>query len=185
MTDIKVKGAVLRGFLREIKETSHGGIARFLELVPGDRRDRLFAERFLHVGWYPYEILEVLLETYFNQVARGNRSALFDLGIRSAQRDLGSAFQVLSWLTKPHVVGERSETIWQQKYNRGEMKLVESWDDGFRLELRGFPEIHRLNCEMVCGYMQGFGVRWRKEFRASHDRCVHRGAGLCSFVGQW
>jgi hypothetical protein len=185
MAEIQVKGTVLRGFLKDIKTSYPKGIPGFLELIPEEPRSCYFAQRIMHVGWYPYAALVLLLDTYYEHVGRRNRRSVFELGARGADRDLGSTLQVMTWLTKPHIVGQRAQSVWKQKYNRGEMTVAESWDDGFRLELTEFPEVHHLNCELICGYIQGFGLRWRKTFSAKHDRCVHRRDPLCSFVASW
>ncbi len=149
------------------------------------RTDNDIFQIILHNQWYIYAYLVVLLEAYYQHVARYEDYKIVELGIRAAHRDLTGILKIYTLVTSPFAVRERAPLIWSQKYSAGEMVFDRKWDNGFDLELRGFPEIHRLNCLMVTGYIEGFGKNWRPTYRTAHDRCVHRGDPVCNFRSTW
>jgi|FaiFalDrversion3_1042247.scaffolds.fasta_scaffold16170_2 hypothetical protein len=184
-TQAQVRGTVLRGVFKDVKEMMPGGVSAFMAHMPVSDRQEYFAKEIRHIQWYPYRALVVLLETYYQHVARYNPQKIVEMGIRAAQRDLTTIMKIYGVLTSPFTVGERSQLIWAQKYSKGEMVLVRKWDNGFDLELRGFPDIHRLNCLLVTGYIEGFGYNWRKTYRTTHEHCVHLGHATCVFHSVW
>jgi hypothetical protein len=182
----EVKGVVLRGVLRDVKENHPGGIPPFLDRLSEDVRQAHFGSAVLHGRWYPYEVFGTLLEVFSERVGRGNRQSTVDLGSRSAERDLGTILKAYAFMTSPHKVGDHSRTVWSQRFrDAGEITVVDKTDNGFRLELTSFPTVHPLHCHFLIGYGIGAGHRWKSSFEVTHDRCVHRGDPLCAFSARW
>ncbi|MCS7312113.1 MAG: hypothetical protein NZ742_04270 [Acidobacteria bacterium] len=183
----QVRGTVLRGVLRHVhvKETVPGGVPVYMTYLSSKDHEEYFSKNILHTQWYPYAALVVLLQAYYQHIARYRDQKIIELGIFAAHRDLTATLKAYSLITSPFAVGARSRLIGSQKYSVGQMVMARKWDAGFDLELRGFPEIHRLNCLMVTGYIEGFGKNWRSTYHTTHDRCVHRGDPVCNFRSVW
>jgi hypothetical protein len=97
MTDsAKVKGVVLRGALKDVKESFPGGIPAFLDRLPGEARGEFFAVKIVHGMWYPYAGFVALLKAFHFLVGRGRTGAVTDLGMRAAERDLGTLLKISS-----------------------------------------------------------------------------------------
>lgn len=186
MMAASVKGVVLRGVLRDVKETAPGGIPKFLQHLPADIREKDFAHNIVHGMWCRYDAFAALLETYVKQVGFGRTSAVVDLGKRAAERDLGTLLKIYAAVSSPHRVGRHATAVWNQRFqNAGTMSVAAKEDASFRLVLEGFRGIHPLNCEFLTGYGLGAGRTWVASFQVVHDQCVHRGGGVCSWASRW
>lgn len=182
----KVKGVVLRGVLRDVKEVAPGGIPRFMEALPPAIRSADFSHNIVHGMWCRYEAFAALLETYLAQVGFGRASAVVDLGRRAAERDLGTLLKIYAAVSSPHRVGGHAASVWNQRFQGcGTMTVPDKGERSFRLTLTGFRAIHPLNCEFLTGYGAGAGRTWVASFKVVHDRCVHRGQVDCSWLSTW
>ncbi len=182
----KVKGVVLRGVLRDVKELAPGGIPRFMEALPATVRTADFSRNIVHGMWCRYEAFAALLETYLAQVGFGRASAVVDLGRRAAERDLGTLLKIYAAVSSPHRVGSHAAAVWNQRFqNAGAMAFEEKEERSYRLTLSGFRAIHPLNCEFLTGYGAGAGRTWVASYTVVHDRCVHRGQANCSWLSTW
>ena len=178
------KGFVIRGLLKDVKETFPPGIAALLEHLPPSLKPH-FDRPVLHSLWYPYEVFTGLLEVMHHHIGKDTDEYLRELGRRTSERDISTFFKMVLTIVSPKTIGERSRTFWSQMFRPGEFRLEAIHDRGMTLSLHGFPYIHPLHCRVVQGYIEGLGKNWRKGFVAAHDRCIHRGGAVCSFRCRW
>jgi len=181
----EVKGAVLRGILRDAKEHCPGGVPRLVDALPEDIRSSPFGAPILHSSWYPYRALGMLLETYSRLIAPHNPRVFRQVGLRTAELDVTTLLKVYAAISSPMRFADASARVWEQRFRNAGTSDVEKGDDSFRFSIRGFAEIHPLHCELLTGYGQSTGLRAAKTFTVVHDRCVHRGDSHCSFLSRW
>ena len=181
----ELKGPVLRGVLRDAKETLTGGAAALVRALPRDIREAHFGESILQGAWYPYEALGALLETHLRLLDPGRPQAMQEVGARSAGRDLNTLLKAWSLVSSPSRIADMPALIWRQRFRNAGLASSEKGESSFRFTIADFPGIHPLHCEMLTGYGRAWGRQWAKSFENSHDRCVHRGASECSFFSSW
>lgn len=178
------KGFVIRGLLREVKETYPPGIKALLSELPENLKPH-FARPILHNLWYPYSVFTGLLEQMFHNIGKSAEGYLKELGIKTAERDLSTFYRMVLTITSPRIIGIRSRTFWPQMFRPGSFSMEEYQSVGMTLVLKDFPCVHPIHCPLICGYIQGLGKNWRKGFQVEHDLCVHRGSIVCSFQCRW
>ncbi len=183
-SQMKVKGTLLRGIFRDIKETFPGGIPEFLNQLTEEEREPL-KKQFLHNLWYPYETYIHLIAMALKIIGKGDIHYVDELAFRSAKRDLGTLFKLITLLTDPHIVAKRASIIWKQKFSRGNLVQADKTERGFVLEVVDFPEIHPLHCRIIKGYIEGVGNNWFKSFQAEKIGCVHQGHATCRYRCTW
>jgi hypothetical protein len=181
----ELKGPVLRGVLRDAKEMLAGGAAQLVAALPREVRQAHFGQNVLPGGWYPYETLSILLDTYSRLLAPGRPEAIQEVGARSAGRDLNTLLKAWSLVSSPSRIADMPAMIWRQRFRNAGEAASEKGDSSFRFTIAGFPGIHPLHCEMLTGYGRAWGRQWAKRFENTHDRCVHRGGADCSFFSSW
>lgn len=181
----ELKGPVLRGVLRDAKEMLPGGAAQLVAALPQEVRQAHFGQNILPGGWYPYEALSVLLDAYSRLLAPGRPETIQEVGARSAGRDLNTLLKAWSLVSSPSRIADMPAMIWRQRFRNAGAAASEKGVSSFRFTIAGFPGIHPLHCEMLTGYGRAWGRQWAKSFENTHDRCVHRGGGDCSFFSSW
>lgn len=183
--EAEVKGAVLRGILKDVKEKSPGGIPNLMDALPEDIRTAHFEAPVLHGSWFPYRALGALLEAYSGLIAPNQPQIFREVGRRTAERDVNTLLKVYAAVSSPIRFADATATVWGQRFRYVGTNSVEKGDRSFRFTISGFPGIHPLHCELLTGYGQSTGLRAAKTFHAVHDRCVHRADGECSFLSRW
>ena len=184
MTEGQAKGTVIRGLLRDIKNTHPPGIADVLRRLSDETRS-YFEKPILHGRWYPYRVFTALLETMFEHIGRGKPDYLIEVGRRAVDQDLSSFFKLVLTIVSPRILGERSRTFWQQKFRPGSFRVTDIEDTGYVLVLEGFPMIHPAHCLMIEGYIQALGEHWRKDLETVHIECVHHRGQVCAWRCRW
>lgn len=180
----EVKGAVLRGVLRDAKDTP-GGIPALLEKMPEATRQRFFKTNILHGLWYSYEALAALLDAYERIPSNASASAARALGARMAERDFTTLLKVYALVASPLRLAGVPVKIWEQRFRNAGTSKSEPSDGRFRFTVLGFPWMHPMLCEILTGYGQAVGRRRTATFKTVHDRCVHRGHTECSWLSTW
>ena len=183
--EAEVKGAVLRGILKDVKEECSGGISGLLDLLPDEIRTTTLAVKVFHSTWYPYRAFAALLEGYAALIATDDPTIFREIGDRTAERDANTLLKVYASISSPIRLADVSARVWSQRFRNAGTGVVEKDERSFRLTISGFPDIHPLHCELLTGYGRSTGLRSTKTFSTVHDRCVHRGDADCSFLSQW
>ncbi len=183
-TDAELKGAVLRGVLRDAKELP-GGIDGLLQKVPADDRDTYFASNIIHGSWYSYRAFAALLDAYAKLPGHGGAAAFRRLGERMAQRDFTTMLKAYALISSPARLADVPRKVWVQRFRSAGTAGSEPGDRRFRFTISGFPDIHPMQCEILTGYGLAVGRQKMKSFANQHDRCVHRGDADCSWLSTW
>ena len=181
----ELKGTILRGMLRDAKENFPGGIDQLMQGVDPAIVETHFATNIIHGSWYPYEAFAALLEAYSKAPGFAGPNAFVDLGKRMAERDLTSLLKVYAMVASPLRLAEVPQKVWSQRFRNAGTCRTEKEETSFRFTITGFPGIHRLHCQLLTGYGLDTGLRKAKSFATVHDRCVHKGDSVCSFLSTW
>ena len=181
----ELKGTILRGVLRDAKENLPGGIDRLMQGVAPTIVETCFATNIIHGSWYSYEAFAALLEAYSKAPGFSGPDAFVNLGKRLAERDLTSLLKVYAMVASPVRLADVPQKVWTQRFRNAGSGSTEKGESSFRFTITGFPDIHRLHCELLTGYGLDTGLRKSKSFATVHDRCVHKGDAACSFLSSW
>jgi hypothetical protein len=181
----ELKGTILRGVFRDAKENLPGGIERLMQGVAPTITEAHFASNIIHGSWYPYEAFAALLEAYSEVPGFASPNAFVNLGKRMAERDISSLLKVYATVASPLRLAEVPQKVWAQRFRNAGTGRTEKGESNFRFTITGFPGIHRLHCELLTGYGLNTGLRKSKSFATVHDRCVHKGDSVCSFLSTW
>jgi len=181
----ELKGTILRGMFRDAKENLPGGIDRLMQGVAPTIVEAYFATNIIHGSWYPYEAFAALLEAYSNAPGFTGPNAFVDLGKRMAERDINSLLKVYAMVASPSRLADVPPKVWAQRFRNAGSGRTEKGESSFRFTITGFPGIHRLHCELLTGFGLDTGLRKSKSFATVHDRCVHKGDSVCSFLSTW
>lgn len=180
----EVKGSVLRGVLRDAKDRP-GGIVALMERIPEEKREEFFGSKIYHGFWYSYEALAVLFDAYREGMGSVDADAIRATGARMAQRDMTTLLKAYSMVVTPSRLAAIPVRIWEQRFRNAGRSDSERGDRSFRFTISDFPEMHPMLCEILTGYGQQVGLQKTKDFKNTHDRCIHRGDPDCSWLTTW
>ena len=183
---IHIKGFAIRGLLRYVKESDYpGGIPVLLEhLEPGAAP--FFSTKILSSRWYPYEAFIGLLRTIDAELGRGDHGLMPEIGEASGRQDAGTIFRVVAAFSSVEAIVRRSDSFWQRYCDRGRFEIVDAEKGRLLLALDGFPEVARIHCALIAGWIRGIGLSvGARQPVVEQVRCVHEGDARCEFAGTW
>ena len=181
----EVRGAVLRGILKDAKHSYAGGARGLVQSLPEDVRNDYFRSPIAAGGFYPYEVFATLIETYADLISPGQPKVMQEVGARTAQFDFNTLTKAYAALSSPIRIADMPSRLWAQRFKDAGSAASEKGETHFRFTIYEFPQIHRLHCEILTGYGRFSGEQFNKNFTNTHDRCVHRGDPDCSFLAKW
>ncbi len=180
----ELKGSILRGVLRDAKETT-GGIPGLMEKMPAEHRKEYFAFKIYHGSWYSYVAFTALLDAFSGVPGQRGAIAFQELGKRMAIRDFTTLFKAYALVSTPTRLAGVPRKIWLQRFRNAGTASSTPGDRNFRFTIAGFPDMHPMQCQILTGYGLAVGRQKTKTFANSHDRCVHRGDKDCSWLSTW
>lgn len=185
LSTVELKGSILRGVLRDAKESVRGGIPRVMEALPPEIREVDFGRNIFHGMWYPYTAFAALLDGYGRAMGAAGPSVFQQLGMRMAERDFTTLLKAFAMVSGPARLADVPRKIWVQRFRGAGTASSEPGDRSFRFTISDFPGIHPKHCELLTGYGLASGRNKTSAFTNTHDRCVHRGDRDCSYLSRW
>ena len=180
-----VKGFALRGLLRSVKDAGWS-IPEVIAVVPESER-RAFARPVVSSAWYPYAAFIALVRAVEKLHGRGTDFALSrELGRRSAARDLGGTFRIISAMASVEFLLKRAQIFWSQYCDRGRLVMETPARNTFAARLEEFPDIDPVHCRLIEGWFHGMGeALGAVGMSCRHTRCLRRGDPACEYDGAW
>ncbi len=136
----------------------------------GPELGRVFGERISKLGWYPYAALSGFLIAAERTLPASERGAAFDLGVAAGKRDLGTVLKIYVALASAERLIRSCKLVWRNYYKHaGRMEAVEWQPESTVLRILEFPEMHRLHCRLMEGWM--IATMESLGFRVNDDAC--------------
>jgi hypothetical protein len=150
----EVSGRAFLGLLQHVRDT-HGsdGLEKLLATATPATR-QVFGERISKLRWYPYPAFAGFLEGAERTLPQQPKGASWQLGAAAGRRDLGSVLRIYVAIASPERLIRACRIVWPSYYrNAGSMEAVRWEPEDTLLRIIDFPEMHRLHCRMMEGWM--------------------------------
>lgn len=182
----QIKGTAVRGLLRHVKESGHrGGIPAILADLPPSTKS-VFEQRILSGSWYPYAAYADLLPILEQRLGQGRRDWLTSLGQWLARQDAGTTFKIVSRFASVETMLQRGGLFWSRHCDTGRYETLEIRKGSAVGALLDFPDIHRLHCGLLAGWIEGMTIAaGARTVEVRKTQCVHRGDPCCEYRGGW
>ncbi len=174
----------LKKFLLE--RSGPGAWERVLEnLTPADRHEA--AQLRLPHEWFDYALWWRLITAADRVLGRGDLALVREIGSFDARENLHGIYRVfLSFLSPEHII-TRTQLIWRQYYDVGQMKVAGIQTQRAMLRLTDFPALSQGHEQEILGWIEGAllltGVH---HVQAVHPGpCLARGDDHCVFEVTW
>lgn len=184
----EVSGRAFLGIIRHIKETHGTEALQRAVNGSGEETARIFQNRILHAHWYPYSTYSAFLSSLAREFGEGDPDYGRKLGANSGVRDVNTVFRVYLALASPERLIRGCTKVWASYYrNAGTMEAISWAPTGTTLRITGFPEMARLHCELMEGWMiatmDALGLVVSADGRET--RCTSRGDPFHEFSCTW
>lgn len=162
-------------------EYGESALRAVLERCPPEIAARL--ESGIAIEWIASRDVCRFYESIVEVLGRGDRKILKACGAFSARRNMQSfATRMAAWILTPEFVFRRSEALWRQYNDEGELKLV-TFEPGIcRIEIARVPTPHWGMCTSLEGWCEELSkaVGWR-DVVATHVECRVREDARCLY----
>lgn len=188
----RIKGSALLGALGWVSMRYGADLRGSVAAGVDSAWSEVFEHKIRPATWYPYGAYQSLLvEIESNIAARGDYDTMHDVGLWTAERDLGGILRIVAAFLSPESVVKRGFGSWGQTYwsrfcDAGSVRLAHLGDGSARIALDGFPEIAPQHCHLMEGWWQTL-TRSAGGLapRVDQSLCVHRGDPCCEWRGHW
>jgi hypothetical protein len=184
----EVSGRAFLGLLLYVRE-HHGEpmLARIVDKAGAETR-RVFDGRIGKLHWYPYAAFTAFLEAAERTLPQRLVSPCFELGRQAGRRDIGTVLKVYAAIASPERLIRSCRLVWPSYYrNAGRMEAIEWRSENTVLRIFDFPEMHRLHCKLMEGWMistmESLGLRVGPDARQT--KVAGQGAPYHEFWCTW
>jgi len=184
----QVRGVAFLEAIRHVREK--GGDAELAAIVAdaGAPAQRVLAEKVRKVAWYGYDAYAGFLEAIDRRYGKGDGAYGRTIGTLAGKRDLGTVLKIYVAVASPERLIRGSAKIWEGYYkNAGNMWAVAWTSDRTVLRVDGFPEMARVHCRLMEGWMIATmeSIGCAVDPGGRETACVHDGAAYHEFSATW
>ncbi|MEZ4222289.1 MAG: hypothetical protein R3B13_15235 [Polyangiaceae bacterium] len=149
-----VSGRAFLGLIRHVIDVDgQEQLDRIVESAGSDTQ-AIFERRISKLGWYPYVGFTRFLAAAEQELTRPGKSVCHELGSVAGKRDLGTVLKIYLAIASPERLIRASKLVWPSYYrNAGRMEAVEWQPESTVLRIYDFPEMTRLHCQLMEGWM--------------------------------
>jgi hypothetical protein len=142
------------GLIRDLRDAEGQDQLERVVQLSGPAARQVFSQRISKLAWYPYPAFVELLSGAESVLSRPSRSASFELGRAAGKLDLGTVLRIYVAVASPERLIRSCKLVWPSYYrNAGSMEAVEWQPESTVLRIYDFPEMHRLHCRLMEGWM--------------------------------
>ena len=184
----EASGRAFLGIIKHIK-TKHGEAElRAAVAEGGEALKKVFAEKILHSGWYPYEAFAQFLVALERRFGKGVTDYGKQLGSASGMRDINTVFKIYLALASAERLIRGCSKVWPSYYrNAGTMEAIAWAPEKTTLRITGFPQMAPAHCRLMEGWMiatmDALGIKVHADGRET--RCTSRGDPYHEFSCTW
>jgi hypothetical protein len=150
----EVSGRAFLGLLLHVRKRHDEAVLARIVNKAGPETQRVFESRIGKLHWYPYSAFTAFLESAERTLPRHPRSVAFELGSHAGERDIGTVLKVYAALASAERLIRSCRLVWPSYYrNAGYMEAVEWRPENTVLRIHDFPDMHRLHCKLMEGWM--------------------------------
>lgn len=182
---VRIKGSVLKARLAFAQELApKGGLERVLaRFGPEDQAE---LRRLLATKWYPFELGERLDQAIVAELGRGKASFFEELGVASADKNLGGVHKEFLVPGDPHAFLERAPMIYSFYYDKGRRDYQRVGPREAVLTTHDAEAFSVADCATVVGWhRRALELCGARDPKVVEEECRARGGRLCRYRLSW
>ena len=184
MSNVRIKGSVLKSRLAFVQDLAPDGVARVLARLPAADQQALAS--LLATKWYPFALGRGLDDAIVAELG-GGRSAFFEeLGVASAEKNLTGVHKEFLVVGNPHAFLERTPMIYSFYYDQGRREYQKTGPNEAVLTTRDAATFSVPDCATVIGWhRRALEMCGARAPRVVEEECRARGGAVCRYRLSW
>ena len=184
----EASGRAFLGIINHIKQAyGQPELTKAISEAPETTR-RVFGNRILHSGYYPYEAFAGFLTALQGRFGKGDPQYGRKLGAASGKQDINTVFRIYLALASSERLIRGCTRVWASYYrNAGQMEAIAWAPEKTTLRITGFPKMAPIHCQLMEGWMittmDALGLQVHDDGRET--RCTSRGDAFHEFSCTW
>jgi uncharacterized protein (TIGR02265 family) len=185
MVGVRIKGSVLKSRLAFVLDLApEGGVARVLARLSPHDQEQL--RTLLATKWYPFEIGRNLDDAIVAELGRGRPAFFEELGVASAEKNLGSVHKDFLVPGNPHAFLERTPMIYSFYYDKGRRDYKKVGPNEAVLTTHDAETFSVPDCATVVGWhRRALEMCGAREAWVEEEECRARGGAVCRYRLRW
>jgi uncharacterized protein (TIGR02265 family) len=184
MSNVRVKGSVLKSRLAFVSELAVDGVARVLARLPP--ADQTELRGLLATRWYPFALGRRLDDAIVAELGGGRASFFEDLGVASAEKNLTGVHKEFLVVGNPHAFLERTPMIYSFYYDQGRREYEKTGEKEAVLTTFDAATFSVPDCATVIGWhRRALEMCGARAPRVVEEECRARGGAVCRYRVSW